>query len=208
MRIYIDPIKGKKNTFKVRIRVKKKNHCRNFKTLEGAERYKRQVEKQLQVYKPLNKKLHQTCGDLISYALNDASNSEIMKGSKASNLRMILDYDIAQIPVNELRGKDLTEHCLQRASDLSNPSPATLYHDVNNIIVALKLADEVYDIPDVIGRLSRGRENLQKKGIIGNSKPRDRLPTSEELEQILESAAAKQDSPRAKLPILDVINLL
>lgn len=208
MRIYIEDIKGKTNTtYKVRARVQKKNHCRSFKTLGEAERYKRKIANQLKGYTLSNKKQSHTCGDLIKHVLNDTSNSKVMTRSRTSNLRMILDYDIAQIPVNELRGADLTNHCLERAQDLTNPSPATLNHDVNNIIIALRLADETYDIPEVVDRFTRARKNLRLKKSINRSTPRNRLPSSEELSLILDCAATLQNSPRVKLPILDIVSL-
>ncbi|CDT93244.1 site-specific integrase [Vibrio coralliirubri] len=208
MKIYIDGIKGKRaTTYKVRVRVNKKNHCRNFKTIGEAERYKRKIANQLKDYIPSDKKQKQTCGDLIKHALNDPSNSKVMTRSRTSNLKMILDYDIAQVPVNELRGEDLTNHCLERAQDLTNPSSATLNHDVNNIIIALRLADETYNIPEVVDRLTRARKNLWMKKVIKRSTPRKRLPSSEELSQILDRAATVQDSPRVKLPIQDLIYL-
>lgn len=206
MAIYIEPISGKKRmTYKVRYRTKGKNKCKTFPTYEQAKRHVKRLNSLPKSLKK-NSATVPTLGKALQTLLTDPRTQEAIKGA-ASNLRMLLNYDIATIPTNELRGSDLIDHCEQRKTDASRPSPATLYHDITNIISSMKLAKTLFNLSVNINSLNEGKDTLYKMEKISGSTARKRRPTNGELGQIFDLAASIQAKPRFKLPIFDVISL-
>lgn len=204
MATYIEPISGKKGiTYKVRYRLNRKNKCKSFKNIEQAKRYEKQLSS---LTNNIERATIPTIGETIIKLLADSKTKDAIKGA-ASNLRMLLKYDIARIPTDALRGSDLVEHCEIRKQDLSRPSPATLYHDITNIISSMKLANTLFNLNVDINSLTEGKATLYKLKWISGSTARNRRPSSNELDQIFELAKIKQEKPKNKLPILDVIML-
>lgn len=204
MAVYIEPISGKKGTsYKVRSRVKGKNRCKTFATHEQAARF---VNRLRNLPSSIEKTTASapTLGEIFQTLLDDERTQSAIKGA-ASNLRMLLNYNIANVPSDKFSGSDLVHHCQQRNGDLSRPSPATLYHDITNIISALKLANTLHNLNIDINSLVEGKAALYKLRLISGSTARIRRPTSNELDQILELAACAQSKPRVKLPILDIV---
>ncbi|WP_321463802.1 site-specific integrase [uncultured Vibrio sp.] len=206
MAVYIETNFGKKGTtYKVRYRNKQKNKCKTFNNIVEAERYAKKLKNlSATIIKDSSTKL--TVGEVIQSLLANEKTKEAMKGA-ISNLKMLLNYDIALIRTNELRASDLINHCQQRQSDLTQPSPATLYHDITNIISALKLGKSLHNLNIDISGLIEGKSALYKLKLISSSTPRSRRPESEEITQILDLAADIQNNTKTKLPILDISDL-
>lgn len=205
MATYIEPIIGKKGTtYKVRYRISGKNKCKTFATYEQAKRYEKQLDS---LPKYTERVETPTLGETIKKLLADSKTKDAIRGA-ASNLRMLLNYDIAGIQTNALRGSDLVEHCEIRKQDLSRPSPATLYHDITNIISSMKLANTLFNLSVDINSLTEGKAALYKLKLISNSTARTRRPSSKELDKVLEFAAIKQAEPKVKLPLFDVVMLV
>ena len=205
MATYIEPIIGKKGTtYKVRYRIGGKNKCKTFATYEQAKRYEKQLDS---LPKCMGRVTVPTLGETIIKLLDDNKTKDAIRGA-ASNLRMLLNYDIAGIQTDVLRGSDLVEHCEIRKQDLSRPNPATLYHDITNIISSMKLANTLFNLNVDINSLTEGKATLYKLKFISNSTARTRRPSSNELDQILDLAAITQAKLKVKLPLFDVIMLV
>lgn len=98
-------------------------------------------------------------------------------------LDMLLDCDIAEIPLTDLSTDHVIEHCSQRNG--AGAGPSTVNHDVSYLFSVLAAAKPVYGIDDKTNPVTGARPPLLQVSLIGKSKRRSRRPVSDELDRLL-----------------------
>lgn len=94
-----------------------------------------------------DKKLREiTVGELINEYLKNPKTSEDIGRTKGYVLESLLNYDISFIIVSQLTPNDLIQHCQTRLSDITKPSPQTVYHDITYLHSVIKHAKQVFKV--------------------------------------------------------------
>ena len=112
---------------------------------------------------------------------------------------MLLDCDIAEIPLTDLSTSHVIGHCRQR----NGAGPSTINHDVSYLSSVLASAKLVYGIDYTSNPATDARPLLLQMGLIGKSK---RRPASDELDRLLAGLEARSDHVVAKIPFVDILN--
>ncbi|ODW57088.1 hypothetical protein BBL88_08555 [Vibrio parahaemolyticus] len=211
----IEPVNTQRGTrYKARVRVTSNGKtlgqcCKTFDTYPEAEKWaqktaklaNREGVKGLQKAKK-NKRV--LIGDVINMTLTKEPTVSNLRRSKRANLKMLLRYPIAKVPVEDLSAKVLFEHCQTRCKTVK---PQTVSHDISNLCTTLKDANTFYGISCDCTVFNDARSSLQRHGFIARSDERIRRPTLEELQQISGALETKESCSTRILPLSDIVDL-
>lgn len=188
-----------------------------FKNRESARKWaektaKKLEEKQAEIlsgtYYSTNKdkKLREiTVGELINEYLKNPTTSKDIGRTKGYVLESLLNYDISFIIVSQLTPDDLIQHCQTRLSDITKPSPQTVYHDITYLHSVIKRAKQVFKVNANLAYHEEAIPELVSMKLIGRAGKRSRRPTNQEL-ILLEEALKKRETHRsAKIPYSDLL---
>lgn len=143
-------------------------------------------------------------GDLLKCYINDPNLGGKAGRTKRYVLDMLLDCEIAEIPLADLSTSHIIEHCRQRNG--AGAGPSTINHDVSYLSSVLASAKPVYGIDYTINPATDARPLLLQMGLIGKSKRRSRRPVSDELDKLLAGLEARSNHVAAKIPFVDILN--
>lgn len=144
--------------------------------------------------------------DAINAIINKEPTSSCLGKSKKANLKMILRFPVAQVPLEELSEMHLYEHCKLRSEGRSAPKPQTIAHDISNLCTALKDANTFYEMPSNTRIFTNARSSFQRHNIIARSEARKRRPEQLELDNITTALEYALKSDSSDLPLLDIID--
>lgn len=145
-----------------------------------------------------------TVGDLLKRYISDPNLGGKAGRTKRYVLDMLLDCDIAEIPLTDLSTSLVIEHCRQRNG--AGAGPSTVNHDVSYLSSVLASAKPVYGIDYTTNPATDARPLLLQMGLIGKSKRRSRRPVSDELDRLIAGLEARSDHIAAKIPFVDILN--
>lgn len=183
--------------------------CRTFNTQKEAQRWVNQAYKLadneglngLMKAKSYNKLLVE---DAIRSILTEEPTASTLGKSKKSNLKMLLSYPIAKVPLEELSATHLYVHCELRLKGNRAPKPQTVAHDLSNLCTALKDANTFFGYPANCDAFDNARSSLQRHGFIARSEERNRRPTQLELSNIETTLEELYPDANSGLPLLDI----
>ncbi|HHI5014950.1 TPA: site-specific integrase [Vibrio parahaemolyticus] len=209
----IEPVNTQRGTrYKARVRVTSNGKtlgqcCKTFDTYPEAEKWAQRTAKlaEREGVMGLEKaKQYQRIliGDVINITLSKEPTASNLGRSKRANLKMLLSYPIAKVPVEDLSAKVLFEHCQLRCKRVK---PQTVSHDISNLCTALKDAKTFYGISCNCTVFNDARSSLQRHGFISRSDERIRRPTLEELQQISGALETKESCSTRILPLSDIV---
>lgn len=141
-----------------------------------------------------------TVRDLLKKYINDPNAGGKSGRTKGYVLNMLIDCDIAAIPLTSLSTNDVIEHC--RLRNNAGAGPATVSHDVSYLGSVLDSAKPVYGINYTSNPAKDARPYLLKLGLIGKS---NRRPASEELEMLIEGLKQRSEHKGSKIPFVDIL---
>lgn len=144
-----------------------------------------------------------TVGDLLKRYINDPNLGGRAGRTKRHVLNMLIDCEIADVPLAELSTNHVIEHCRHRNG--SGATPSTVKHDVSYLSTVLASAKPVYGINYTANPIVEARPLLVQMGLIGKSKRRSRRPVSDELDRLLEALEARSAHAAAKIPFVDIL---
>lgn len=177
----IIPIGGK-----WRALIRRKGHasiCKTHPTKVAAEAWARKIETQLDAGVPLATDLV-TVGDLIAdyRKLRDKSRPISDSGNEHYMLKALTRL-LGERDARKLDTEDLVAYCAERRAE--GAGPYTLNMDIGKLSTALRLAASARGIalPDSVGA---ARPLLSNLGMIGGGGRRERRPTEDELDRIVE----------------------
>ncbi|MGL5948222.1 MAG: site-specific integrase [Aeromonas sp.] len=119
-------------------------------------------------------------------------------------LRMLLDYDIASLPLAALSVSAVIDHC--RARKVAGAGPATISHDISYLAAVLSSAKPVYGLNYTDNPAKDARDTLLRMGLIGKSSRRSRRPQRSELQQIEAALRKRSEHIAASIPYVDILN--
>ncbi len=117
--------------------------------------------------------------------MNARPNAAPMGLSHFYTLRMLKEAPIGSVIAAALTKHHVIDHCKER---IKKVIPATINHDVGYLSGVLKYAPSAWDDCEDVTHtaVELAKPFLVKNGFIGKSTPRDRRPSLEELERLLE----------------------
>lgn len=203
---WIETRTGKKGTtYRVRVRATRvgcdpKNLSKTFHSKAEAMRYKKELQNNASTF-PIGKRV----SDIIQAYLDHEDVKRTISSKKASNLKLILKYDISDVNISSLEFEQLKAHCVQRKEENEKISPSTLYQDITNLLSSLRDANAILNLKLNLDYLSDCKRMLTKFGFIHRSQERNRIPTSSESKSIInELTNNKKLSHLLDIVILDV----
>jgi integrase len=129
--------------------------------------------------------------------------------SQLYTLRLVQRSLIGKVIAAQLKPSDFIDHCATRiAGVLGRPAvkPPTAKQDMTFLVVVLRHAEEIWEIPGVnLLAWRKAKRQLVSEQLIGKSSPRDRLPADEELDRLRAYFTARQKDPRTKIDMLLVM---
>ena len=145
-----------------------------------------------------------TLGNLLSKYLSDPNLGEKAGRTKRYVIQMLIESDIANIKLSELKTHHIIEHCRGRIA--TGTLPATVSHDVSYIRSVLEAARPVYgiNIDDTV--VKDARPLLIQMNLIGKSQRRTRRPVNDELDRIVKQLKKRQSHRNSKIPFVDILN--
>lgn len=164
-----------------------------------------QVSKLEQFGIPKNNDLSKlTLGDLLIKYQADPNLGEKAGRTKKNVIRLLIDSDIANVKLSDLKTHDLVEHCRLRAA--SGTGPATISHDISYLGSALESAKSAFNIDIDNTVIKEARPILKQMKLIGKSNKRSRRPVNNEIEQLIEALTIRQEQHSAHIPYVDILN--
>lgn len=145
-----------------------------------------------------------TLGDLLIKYQSDPNLGEKAGRTKKYVIQLLIDSDIANIKLSELKTFHIIEHCRLRAA--GGTKPATISHDVSYLRSVLEVASPIYgiDIDDKV--IKDARPLLVQMNLIGKSQRRTRRPINDELKLLIEKLEERQSHQSSLIPFVDILN--
>jgi len=120
--------------------------------------------------------------------------------SEKYNLKLIMRSEIGEKVAASLKVSDYIAHCRVRRA--GGAGPATVYQDMVYIRVVLKYASVAWEMDDVnLLSWERAKPLLEREQLIGKSRPRNRRPSEDELERLIEYFKDQDANAHTKIPM-------
>ena len=142
--------------------------------------------------------------DLLTTYLSDPNLGGKAGRSKQYSLQMLIDSEIANLKLDELKSHHIIEHCRCRA--LEGRTPATVSQDVSYLNVVLDSAKPIYGINIDNTVVNEARPLLKQMNLIGKSQRRTRRPVGNELDLLIEGLRKRQEHKYSTIPFVDILN--
>lgn len=131
--------------------------------------------------------------------------------SQLYTLRLVQRSPIGKVDAAKLKPIDFIDHCAARIAGAYPGKPAvkppTAKQDMTFLVVVLRHAEEIWEIPGVnLAAWRRARQQLLREQLIGKSTPRDRLPEDEELDRLRAHFEEGKKDPRTKIDMALVMD--
>lgn len=124
--------------------------------------------------------------------------------SSLYSLRKLQRSSLAQKKHEELKALDFIDHCKGRKA--VGIKPQTINHDVTLLRTVLRHAVEVWELSEAgLEACRKAKPQLVKQQLISKAQSRDRRPTPEEFERILEACSAHDARPRARIVLRPIV---
>lgn len=142
-----------------------------------------------------------TLAELKDSYKNDLGDLVRMGRSKSADMERIAEYDIACIDTEDLTSAHYINHVQWRLGQ--GALPQTVNNDIVWINILLKYGIAAKNIKANLDQIESAKAFLKSTGMIARSKHRDRLPTPEEHQKLLEYFSSKKNHSR--IPMLDIV---
>lgn len=151
-----------------------------------------------------------TVSDLIERYIVDMHPIKPIGESQMYTLRRLQRAPIGAKVAAELKPSDIIDHCRWRKTKVDargkTPAAATVMSDITALRGPLSYATLGWDMPDVtVAPIVAAMPLLRKYNLVGKSKPRDRRPTQQELDLLLEYFKKQNDHPRTVTEMVSVV---
>ena len=120
--------------------------------------------------------------------------------SKAAHLEYMRTFDLAELDALELQPSDIVSHVMHR---LKTVKPQTANNDIIWLRSVFKVARTAWGIPVDLNVVNDAAETCRRERLVGKPDSRDRRPTLEELNTLLEYASRPSD--KRSIPMADII---
>ncbi|MDG3084730.1 site-specific integrase [Vibrio hannami] len=143
----------------------------------------------------------QTIGFLIEKALK--APEFISKRTMNFNLRLLLRYPIAHVPLVDFKDHDLIQHCQYR-KDNDGVLPQTLSVEISNLRSIFKQAKPMWQIAVNDDVFKSAHHTLVFMGLVGKSARRSRRPNELEIQKLITGLKDREKSSGSSIPYSDI----
>ncbi|QOD81852.1 tyrosine-type recombinase/integrase [Chromobacterium haemolyticum] len=144
-----------------------------------------------------------TVGDLLTRYRDELTESNSLGRSKGYVLELLLRSSIAELKVSVLTAGEVVSHCQARRA--GGTGPATVFQDVSALRTVLDYAKRIWSLPVTTAAVDEALPTLRAQTLVSKSRKRDRRPTEDELQRILEWLAVRQSRSNAQIPHVDIV---
>jgi hypothetical protein len=142
-----------------------------------------------------------TVAELIERYIVEMNPIKPIGQSQMYGLRRLQRSPIGAKAAADLKPSDIIDHCRWRKTTKDakgkTPAPATVMQDITILRGPLGYATLGWDMPDVtVGPIAAAMPMLRKYNLVGKSKPRDRRPSQQELDLLLDYFRSQNEHPR------------
>ncbi len=126
--------------------------------------------------------------------------------SKRAHLEFMRSFDLAEMDAIELTAQQLVSHVINRGKpDAAGKrvQPQSIANDLIWLRSVFKPARSAWGIPAAMDALNDAAETCRRERLVGKSRKRDRRPTLDELEKLLQYAS--KPSGKRRIPMADII---
>lgn len=195
--------KQKSGAWRVQVRRKGRSVSETFIRYDDAKKWSVDAERQIDRGEtPALSKVGklQTFGDLIDLHIADMKEvGNPPRRSKAATLTM-LKRRLGRRNMIELDRERVIAFGRERAAE--GAGPMTLSIDIGTIKLILSHAAAVHGLPVRVEPVDMARTALKRLGLVGKGKERDRRPTDEEIEALIQHF---EGNPRQIIPVARII---
>lgn len=138
---------------------------------------------------------------LIERYTAEVSDLSSWGSSKAFDLKRLASSGLGELDATTLTVSQIIDFV--RTRRLEGAGPATAGNDLVWLRTVLKAARALWDIPAALQEVNDAAEHCRIMGLIAKSRQRDRRPTAEELDQLRDYFARRDN--RAEIPMLDIM---
>lgn len=180
-------VKQKSGRWRVQVRRKGRYLGETFTLRKDAEAWARRVERELDLgLKPVSRKVEgiQTFGELIDLHVSDMKSVGKAPGRSKAFSMDSLKKQLGKIRLANLDRQTLIDFGKARAK--SGAGPMTLGIDLGYIRTLLAHGAAVHGLPYSPEPVDLARNALRMLGLVGKGQERDRRPTREEIERLIE----------------------
>ncbi len=174
--------------------------ARTFSTLAAAEAWGKRREVELSAPGALDRKGHETVGDLIRRYVEEFEPVMRWRRSKAADLQRLLKREISGHTATALTAQHLIAHVQARVA--AGASPSTAGNDLVWLSGVLRTARTVWGVPVPPHVAEDARDACRRLRLVAPSKRRDRRPEPDEIARLLAHYAA---GTRGEIPMGDII---
>lgn len=150
-----------------------------------------------------------TVGDVIEAYITAHQRSQPIGRSKLSCLRFLATWPLAKVRATELQPHHLVEHCQVRIS--AGTAPSTVGQDVAFLRSIWATSEGLLAMPLDVSVFARAQPTLKRLGLVSRSNTRDRRPTRDELDALMDYFARREANPRWRnrnlLPMTTIVPL-
>lgn len=144
-----------------------------------------------------------TIGELLIRYRDELSATGALGRSKRGVISLLLRSSLSELQIAELTAGELVEYCqLRRAG---GTGPATVFQDVSALRTMLDHARRIWGMPVTTAAVDEALPTLRAQTLVSKSRRRDRRPTPDELQRILEWLAVRQSRSNAQIPHVDIV---
>lgn len=142
-----------------------------------------------------------TVGDLIRRYMTELDRPAKPFGPTVRNsLLQLLERPIAKVYAEELDSSDVIQHCQARITD-DGVCPATVKQDITFLRGPLKYARPAWKLNVSDAAIVEAMPMLQKHGLVGKSRPRERRPSPLEFEMLMDYFRSQNEHHRTEIPM-------
>ena len=175
---------------------------KTFKKRTHAQQWADKREAELKIHGIKPKTNDYTIAELAEKYIADYTGKVRMGRSKLSDLKRIQHYPICQQPSAQLTSADYINHINQRLA--TGAQPQTVNNDLTWFSLMLKFGIAAHNTGSNIEQLNAAKEFLRAHGLIARPDSRERIPTLEEHQQLL-NHFHDQQTRRSSIPMLDIL---
>lgn len=195
--------KQKAGTWRAQVRRKGRSVSENFVRYEDAKRWAIDAERQIdrgEAPTPSRIGRLNTFGDLVDLHISDMKEVGKAPGRSKEATLLMLKRKLGSLNMVEIDRERIVRFGRMRSAE--GAGPTTIGIDVGFIKLVLQHAAAVHGLPVRVEPVDLGRIALKRLGLVGHSNERDRRPTDEELERLIEHF---ESNPRQIIPMGRII---
>lgn len=180
-------VKQKSGRWRVQVRRKGRYLSETFSLRKDAEAWARRVERDLDVgRKPIPRKLDgiQTFGDLIDLHVSDMKSVGKAPGRSKAYSMAFLKLRLGRLRLADLDRETLIDFGKARAKE--GAGPMTLSIDLGYVRTLLAYGAAVHGLPYSPEPVDLARIALRMLGLVGKGEERNRRPTPQEIDRLIE----------------------